>query len=71
MNFSAAQVNPLQPGVEAGMREREELKKAIEQTDRLLSRVRQLEGENSELCREKNDIFIRMLAVCSRVSSTW
>ncbi|KAI7790675.1 putative myosin heavy chain [Triplophysa rosa] len=55
-------VNPLQSGVEAGMREREELKKAIEQMDRLLSRVRQLEGENSELCREKNDVFIRMRA---------
>ncbi|XP_016095061.1 putative uncharacterized protein MYH16 [Sinocyclocheilus grahami] len=44
------------------MRDREELKKAIEQTDRLLSRVRQLEGENSELCREKHDVFLRMRA---------
>ena len=45
------------------MREREELKKAIEQTDRLLSRVRQLEGENAELCKEKNEAFVRMRAV--------
>ena len=47
------------------MREREELKKAIEQTDRLLSRVRQLEGENAELCKEKNEAFVRMRAVSS------
>lgn len=45
------------------MREREELKKAIEQTDRLLSRVRQLEGENAELCKEKHEVFVRMRAV--------
>ncbi|KAG9267757.1 myosin-16-like [Astyanax mexicanus] len=51
------------PLTHAGMREREELKKAIEQTDRLMSRVRQLEGENAELCKEKNEAFVRMRAV--------
>lgn len=48
------------------MREREELKKAIEQSDRLLSRVRQLEEENAGLSKEKNDTFVKMRAV-SRV----
>lgn len=45
------------------MREREELKKAIEQSDRLLSRVRQLEEENAELSKEKSDTFLKMRAV--------
>lgn len=63
-SFCAAQVHP-----QAGMRDREELKKAIEQTDRLLSRVRQLEGENSELCREKHDVFLQMRAVS--LSARW
>ncbi|ROK76659.1 hypothetical protein DPX16_4664 [Anabarilius grahami] len=57
-----AHVHPLQPRAQAEMRDRDELKKAIEQTDRLLSRVRQLEGENSELCKEKHEVFVRMRA---------
>lgn len=45
------------------MREREELKKAIEQTDRLLSRVRELEEENSRLGREKNEALVKKRSV--------
>lgn len=57
------QVNPVQQCQQAEMREREELKKAIEQSDRLLSRVRQLEEENAGLSKEKNDTFVKMRAV--------
>ena len=45
------------------MREREELKRAIEQTDRLLSRVRELEEENSRLGREKNEALAKKRSV--------
>ncbi|KAK1794422.1 hypothetical protein P4O66_010746 [Electrophorus voltai] len=44
------------------MKEREELQKAVEQRDRLLSRVRQLEGENAELCKDRSETFTRMRA---------
>lgn len=57
------QVNPVQQCPQAEMREREELKKAIEQSDRLLTRVRQLEEENAGLSKEKNDTDIKMRAV--------
>lgn len=45
------------------MKDREELIKAIEQTDRLMSRVKQLEEKNDKLCKEKDDSFIRMRSV--------
>lgn len=57
------QVNPVQQCLQAEMREREELKKAIEQSDKLLTRVRQLEEENAGLSKEKNDTFIKIRAV--------
>lgn len=53
------------------MREREELKKAIEQSDRLLSRVRQLEEENAGLSKEKNDTFLKMRAVSQLEFYQW
>lgn len=53
------------------MREREELKKAIEQSDRLLSRVRQLEEENAGLSKEKNDTFVKMRAVSQMGFYLW
>lgn len=57
------QVNPVQQCLQAEMREREELKKAIEQSDKLLTRVRQLEEENAGLSKENNDTFIKIRAV--------
>lgn len=63
MNLSATQVNPLPQSLQSGMREREELKKAVEQTDRLLSRVCELEQENAGLYKEKKEVFVRYQAV--------
>lgn len=48
---------------QAGMREREELRRAIEQSDRLLSRVRELEEQNSQLNKEKNEVATKYRAV--------
>lgn len=57
---------------QAGMREREELRRAIEQSDRLLSRVRELEEQNSQLNKEKNEVATKYRAVslllCSAAS---
>ena len=54
------------------MREREELRRAIEQSDRLLSRVRELEEQNSQLNKEKNEVATKYRAVslllCSAAS---
>lgn len=54
------------------MREREELRRAIEQSDRLLSRVRQLEEQNTQLNEEKNEVATKYRAVslllCSAAS---
>lgn len=47
----------------AGMREREELRRAIEQSDRLLSKVRELEEQNSQLSKEKNEVATKYRAV--------
>ncbi|KAJ8413744.1 hypothetical protein AAFF_G00082510 [Aldrovandia affinis] len=57
-----AHVNPLPQCTQSGMRESEELKRAIEHTDRLLSRVHELEEENAGLCKEKNEVFVRLQA---------
>lgn len=45
------------------MREREELRRAIEQSDRLLSKVRELEEQNTQLNREKNEVAMKYQAV--------
>nr|XP_017213980.1 putative uncharacterized protein MYH16 [Danio rerio] len=54
-----AHVHPLQ----TEMKDRDELKKAMEQSERLQSRVQQLEEENTELSRQKHEAFVRMRAV--------
>lgn len=55
-----------------GMREREELRRAIEQSDRLLSKVRELEEQNTQLNKEKNEVATKYRAVslllCSAAS---
>lgn len=55
------------------MREREELRKAIEQSDRLLSKVRELEQQNTQLNKEKNEVVTKYQAVsvplCSAAST--
>lgn len=48
---------------QAGMREREELRRAIEQSDRLLSKVRELEEQNTQLNKEKNEVATKYRAV--------
>lgn len=48
---------------QAGMREREELRRAIEQSDRLLSKVRELEEQNAQLNKEKNEVATKYRAV--------
>lgn len=48
---------------ETGMREREELRRAIEQSDRLLSKVRELEEQNTQLNKEKNEVATKYRAV--------
>lgn len=48
---------------EAGMREREELRRAIEQSDQLLSKVRELEEQNTQLNKEKNEVATKYRAV--------
>ena len=57
---------------ETGMREREELRRAIEQSDRLLSKVRELEEQNTQLNKEKNEVATKYRAVslllCSAAS---
>lgn len=57
---------------QAGMREREELRRAIEQSDRLLSRVHELEEQNTQLNKEKNEVATKYRAVslllCSAAS---
>lgn len=54
------------------MREREELRRAIEQSDRLLSKVRELEEQNTQLNKEKNEVATKYRAVslllCSAAS---
>ncbi len=45
------------------MREREELRRAIEQSDRLLSKVRELEEQNVQLNKEKNEAATKYRAV--------
>lgn len=55
------------------MREREELRRAIEQSDRLLSRVQELEEQNTQLNREKNEVAtkyraVSLLLLCSAAS---
>ena len=45
------------------MREREELRRAIEQSERLLSKVRELEEQNTELDKERNEVATRYRAV--------
>lgn len=56
------------------MREREELRRAIEQSDRLLSKVRELEEQNTQLNREKNEVATKYQAVsvllCSAASAS-
>lgn len=57
---------------QAGMREREELRRAIEQSERLLSKVRQLEEQNTQINKEKNEVATKYQAVslllCSAAS---
>ena len=48
---------------EAGMREREELRRAIEQSDRLLARVQELEEQNTQLGKDKNELATKYRAV--------
>lgn len=48
---------------QAGMREREELRRAKEQSDRLLSKVRELEEQNVQLNKEQNEVATRYRAV--------
>lgn len=48
---------------ETGMREREELRRALEQSDRLLSKVRELEEQNTQLDKEKNEVATKYRAV--------
>lgn len=45
------------------MRDREELRRAVEQSEQLLSRVRQLEEQNSQLNQEKNEVATKYRAV--------
>lgn len=45
------------------MREREELRIAVEQSEQLLSRVQQLEEQNSQLNQEKNEVATKYRAV--------
>lgn len=45
------------------MRDREELRRAVEQSEQLLSRVRQLEEQNSQLHQEKNEVATKYRAV--------
>lgn len=45
------------------MREREELRKALEQSDRLLTKVRELEELNTQLNKEKNEAASKYRAV--------
>lgn len=45
------------------MREREELRRAVEQSEQLLSRVRLLEEQNSQLNQEKNEVATKYRAV--------
>lgn len=50
------------------MRELEELKRAIEQSDRLLSRVRELEQQSGQINEEKNELLAKYQAVSLRCS---
>lgn len=52
----------------AGMREREELRRALEQSDRLLSKVRELEEQNTQLHKDKNEVATKYRAVSSALS---
>lgn len=45
------------------MREREELKQAKEQSELLLSRVHELEEQNNQLNKEKNEVVTKCQAV--------
>ncbi|XP_041077520.1 putative uncharacterized protein MYH16 [Polyodon spathula] len=58
-----AHVKPLPHRLEAEMREKEELQKAIEKTGQLVSRVQELEEKNAGLLKERNEVFIRLQAV--------
>ncbi|TNN50615.1 hypothetical protein EYF80_039189 [Liparis tanakae] len=56
---------PLQQHIhtqQAGMREREELRRALEQSDRLLSKVRELEEQNTQLHEDKNEVATKYRA---------
>lgn len=45
------------------MRKREELRRAIEQSDRLLCKVQELEEQNAQLSKEKDEVAGKYRAV--------